>query len=275
MGYGDGEQIIASRKECLPLSLGKEGKEAVVAPPGMVWVGFEWRDADLRVFAWLSKSESLREALAGGDFYGRLAQRMLVTDCLGPDFALSLLPRIVGLSLYNGLAHGLTGWAVSREFKGLTVHKAATLSESLWERDFPDFVKWMEASCREWGKGDAVVGYALGGSKRVRKVEGVTRERYVREALEVCGRGSVGILLKKVLAELAGLAIGDLVKATLPGYDSVYFLVPEGERDRFIREVGPLASVEIGDSLRMRPIWKSGTSWGNVEPLGADIVGEF
>ena len=115
-------------------------KNLFVAQPGYRLVQFDYSQAELRVLAWLSQDQFLKNVyLEGRDLHDSVATQMF-----GPDFTKE--QRVQAKTINFGIAYGRGPANLAQVFK-IPIHEAKRLIDN-WFRQMPGVDKWIQRQRR-------------------------------------------------------------------------------------------------------------------------------
>ena len=253
--------------------------------PKRVWLGFDWKQAELYFLALFSQDDILKKALLTGDAHKAVASDLfeIPIDEVTPDQR--KLSKLVQYGLvYSGFDIPATTASILRDESSLDkdqVMKALSRYQKVYNKLFD----WVEDAVFKWYDKDGEVEYFLGETRMIpitpnlpRKADMLRADKNARVAINTYGQNSVGLLLKLVLAGIKNTSIlRESTSQYIQVFDSLNFLV----ETKYIKEVfgalSTLVTPELehdGFKIRMAVDWKlSSESWGDMRELNTSRLG--
>jgi len=238
------------------LEEGRRVRSAFVAGPGMVLVGADYSQVELRVLAHLSGDEALVRAFAGGSDVHRETAAAVFGVTPG-DVTSDMRRRAKAVNF--GIVYGISAFGLSRDL-GIAVDAAQAFIDTYFER-YPRVHAFLEDTVAEARDR----GYTLTPDGRRRYLPDLTSgKRPMRSFAERAAKNSP---IQGMAADIIKRAMVALPAARLPGrlllqvHDELIFEVPAGQaadlgvRARAVLEGAMQLSVPLTVDLKVGPSW--------------------
>jgi DNA polymerase-1 len=244
--------------------LGKEVRQAFIAPQGSYLVAADYSQIDLRALAHLSQDSSLLDAFRRDeDIHRATAAQVFGVEPakVTPDM------RRVAKTVNFGVIYGMSGYGLEQA-TGLSREEASQFIAAYFEK-YPGVKKYLE-STKEQARKLGHVQTILGRRRSIPEINSPNRQ--VREAAE---RMAINMPVQGTSADIIKVAMINLdreiekrqlkSKMLLQVHDELIFEVPEAEREE-IRQLAPeIMSTAIKLSIPLKVDIKEGKNWGEME----------
>jgi len=250
--------------------------------PNMVWIGFDWKSAELFMLALFSGDQNLMEAIKSKDIHRGVGS--MVTG-KSPE-SISDLEREVYKTgtyalIYSSFDFDTAKKAIRRELPHITAAQLDNF-ELQYRATFSVLLNWVAKAQRDWFMEGGQVHYYLGALRNLPypehfkySPENVGKNKQARVAINTYGQNSIGLMMKQFYS---GLKRNRFLRANtaqhIPIFDAAYMLANTEHLGKILEELNVLATPIIshnGNQVRMRADWKySTTSWGEMKHLELD-----
>ncbi len=245
--------------------LGKEVRQAFIAPPGSYLLAADYSQIDLRALAHLSQDKSLLDAFRHDeDIHSTTAAQVFGVEPseVTPDM------RRVAKTVNFGVIYGMSDYGLEQA-TGLSREEAAQFIAAYFEK-YPGVKQYLE-STKEQAREKGYVQTILGRRRSIPEIN--SQNRQVREAAERMAinmpvQGTSADIIKVAMInldrEIAKRKLGS--KMLLQVHDELIFEVPETEREEIRQLASELMSTALELSVPLKVDIKTGTNWGEMEP---------
>jgi DNA polymerase-1 len=244
--------------------LGKEVRQAFIAPPGSYLLATDYSQIDLRALAHLSQDKSLLDAFRGDeDIHTATAAQVFGVEpsAVTPDM------RRVAKTVNFGVIYGMSDYGLEQA-TGLSREEAAQFIAAYFEK-YPGVKKYLE-STKEQARKLGYVQTILGRRRSIPEINSSNRQ--VREAAE---RMAINMPVQGTSADIIKVAMINLdreiekrrlkSKMLLQVHDELIFEVPETELEE-MRQLAPeIMSTALKLSVPLKVDIKAGRNWGEME----------
>jgi DNA polymerase-1 len=244
--------------------LGKEVRQAFIAPPGSYLLSADYSQIDLRVLAHLSQDKSLLAAFRRDeDIHRATAAQVFGVEpsAVTPDM------RRVAKTVNFGVIYGMSDYGLEQA-TGLSREEAAQFIAAYFEK-YPGVKQYLE-STKEKARKEGFVQTLLGRRRSIPEINSSNRQ--VREAAE---RMAINMPVQGTSADIIKVAMIDLDreidKRQLKGnmllqvHDELIFEVPETEQEEIRQLASKLMSAALELSVPLKVDIKTGNNWGEME----------
>ncbi len=244
--------------------LGKEIRQAFIAPPGYQLLSADYSQIDLRVLAHLSQDPLLLETFhRDGDIHADTAMRLFGVDKerVTPDM------RRLAKTVNFGVIYGMSGYGLEQATE-FSREEAEKFIASYFEK-YPRVKEYMESTkkkARELGYVQTI----LGRRRAIPEIN--SSNRNLREAAE---RMAINMPVQGTSADIIKVAMVKLDKEMarlnlkssmlLQVHDELIFEVPEEETDTMRKLAAEIMSKAIELSVPLKVETKIGKNWGEME----------
>ena len=244
--------------------LGKQVRQAFIAPPGYYLMAGDYSQIDLRALAHLSQDESLLSAFhRNEDIHTATAAQLLGVDAsqVTPDM------RRVAKTVNFGVIYGMSDYGLEQATE-LSREEAARFITSYFEK-YPGVKQYLESTKRQARE----IGYVqtlLGRRRFIPEVNSPNRQ--VREAAE---RMAINMPVQGTSADIIKVAMINLYqemdkrqlksKLLLQVHDELVFEVPQDELEEMRQLVPQVMSTALELSIPLKVDIKTGNNWGEME----------
>ncbi len=245
--------------------LGKEVRQAFIAPPGSHLLAADYSQIDLRCLAHLSQDKSLLAAFRHDeDIHSATAAQVFGVDPskVTPDM------RRVAKTVNFGVIYGMSDYGLEQA-TGLSREEAAGFITAYFEK-YPGVKQYLE-STKEKARKEGYVQTILGRRRSIPEIN--SQNRQVREAAE---RMAINMPVQGTSADIIKVAMVNLAreiakrrlgsKMILQVHDELIFEVPQEEREEMQRLAPELMSTAMTLSVPLKVAIKSGQNWGELKP---------
>ncbi len=245
-------------------SLGREIREAFIAPPGHVLVSADYSQIDLRALAHLSQDASLLEAFHHDeDIHTATASRLYNV----PVDAVTGEMRRLAKTVNFGVIYGMSEYGLEQR-TDLSREESAKFIEAYFER-YPGVTRYLEDT-KKHAREKGYVQTILGRRRLIPEVNSANRQ--VRQAAE---RMAINMPVQGTSADIIKVAMINLdremdkrglkSRMLLQVHDELVFEVPDAELAE-MRELAPrIMSTAIELSVPVKVDVRTGQNWGELK----------
>ncbi len=243
--------------------LGKQVRQAFIAPPGSYLLAADYSQIDLRALAHLSQDKSLLGAFQRDeDIHSTTAAQVFGVDVsqVTPDM------RRVAKTVNFGVIYGMSGYGLEQATE-LSREEAAQFITAYFEK-YPGVKQYLE-STKEQARKEGYVQTLLGRRRSIPEINSPNRQ--VREAAE---RMAINMPVQGTSADIIKVAMINLdreidkrqlkSKLLLQVHDELIFEVPEAELEEMRQLVPEIMSTALELSIPLKVGIKTGTNWGEM-----------
>jgi len=244
--------------------LGKEVRQAFIAPPGSYLLAADYSQIDLRALAHLSQDKSLLDAFRHDeDIHSATAAQVFGVDpsAVTPDM------RRVAKTVNFGVIYGMSDYGLEQA-TGLSREEAAQFIAAYFEK-YPGVKQYLE-STKEQARRQGYVQTILSRRRSIPEINSSNRQ--VREAAE---RMAINMPVQGTSADIIKVAMINLdreidkrqlkSKMLLQVHDELIFEVPQAEREEMRQLASELMSTALELSVPLKVDIKTGSNWGEME----------
>ena len=244
--------------------LGKEIRQAFIAPPGSCLLAGDYSQIDLRALTHLSQDKSLLDAFhQDEDIHTATAAQLFSVDALQvtPDM------RRVAKTVNFGVIYGMSDYGLEQATE-LSREEAARFITSYFEK-YPGVKQYLE-STKEQARQLGYVQTLLGRRRSIPEINSSNRQ--VREAAE---RMAINMPVQGTSADIIKVAMINLEremdrrqlksKMMLQVHDELIFEVPQEELEEMRQLVPQAMSTALELSIPLKVDIKTGNNWGEME----------
>ena len=244
--------------------LGKQVRQAFIAPPGSYLLAADYSQIDLRALAHLSQDKSLLSAFhRDEDIHTATAAQVFGVDAsqVTPD------RRRVAKTVNFGVIYGMSDYGLEQATE-LSREEAAQFIAAYFEK-YPGVKQYLEAT-KDQVREKGYVQTLLGRRRSIPEINSANRQ--VREAAE---RMAINMPVQGTSADIIKVAMIDLdremdkrqlkSKMLLQVHDELMFEVPEAELKEMRQLVPEIMSTALKLSIPLKVDIKTGTNWGEME----------
>jgi len=243
--------------------LGKQVRQAFIAPFGSYLVAGDYSQIDLRALAHLSRDESLLGAFRRDeDIHAATAAQLFSVDAseVTPDM------RRVAKTVNFGVIYGMSEYGLEQATE-LSREEAAQFIASYFEK-YPGVKQYLE-STKEQARKEGYVQTILSRRRFIPEIKSSNRQ--IREAAE---RMAINIPVQGTSADIIKVAMINLdsemhkrqlkSKMLLQVHDELIFEVPEDELEEMRQLVPEIMSAALELSIPLKVDIKTGKNWGEM-----------
>jgi DNA polymerase-1 len=244
--------------------LGKEVRQAFIAPPGSYLLAADYSQIDLRCLAHLSQDKSLLDAFRRDeDIHSATAAQVFGVEpsAVTPDM------RRVAKTVNFGVIYGMSDYGLEQA-TGLSREEATQFIAAYFEK-YPGVKQYLE-STKEQAREKGYVQTILGRRRSIPEIN--SQNRQVREAAE---RMAINMPVQGTSADIIKVAMinldGEMEKRKLESktllqvHDELIFEVPEAEVEEMRQLVPEIMSTALELSIPIKVAIKVGQNWGEME----------
>jgi DNA polymerase-1 len=244
--------------------LGKEVRQAFIAPTGSYLLSADYSQIDLRALAHLSQDKSLLAAFRHDeDIHSATAAQVFGVEpsAVTPDM------RRVAKTVNFGVIYGMSDYGLEQA-TGLSREEAANFIAAYFEK-YPGVKQYLE-STKEKARQEGYVQTILGRRRSIPEIN--SQNRQLREAAE---RMAINMPVQGTSADIIKVAMINLgreiakrnlrSKMILQVHDELIFEVPKAEGEEMGQLVPELMSTALELSVPLKVDIKTGTNWGQME----------
>ncbi|MBA7583107.1 DNA polymerase I [subsurface metagenome] len=244
--------------------LGKEVRQAFIAPPGSFLMAGDYSQIDLRALAHLSQDPSLLAAFHNDeDIHSATAAQLFGVDAsqVTPDM------RRLAKTVNFGVIYGMSDYGLEQATE-LSREEASRFIADYFDK-YPGVKQYLE-STKEQAREMGYVQTLLGRRRSILEIGSSNRQ--VREAAE---RMAINMPVQGTSADIIKVAMINLYremvkrqlrsKMVLQVHDELIFEVPEAELELMRQLVPQIMSTALELSLPLKVDIKTGNNWGQME----------
>ena len=244
--------------------LGKQVRQAFIAPPHSWLVAGDYSQIDLRTLAHLSQDESLLGAFhSDEDIHSATASQLFGVDAslVTPDM------RRLAKTVNFGVIYGMSDYGLEQATE-LSREEAAQFITSYFEK-YPGVKQYLD-STKKQARETGYVQTLLGRRRFIPEINSSNRQ--VREAAE---RMAINMPVQGTSADVIKVAMINLhremdkrqlkSKMLLQVHDELIFEVPEEELEEMKTLVPQIMSTALKLSVPLKVDIKTGNNWGEME----------
>ena len=244
--------------------LGKQVRQAFIAPPGSCLVAGDYSQIDLRALAHLSLDESLSSAFhRDEDIHAVTAARLFGVDVpqITPDM------RRVAKTVNFGVIYGMSDYGLEQATE-LSREEAARFIAAYFEK-YPGVKQYLE-STKQQARDKGYVQTLLGRRRSIPEINSSNRQ--VREAAE---RMAINMPVQGTSADIIKVAMINLCremeerrlksKMLLQVHDELIFEVPQEELEEMCQLIPEIMSTALELSVPLKVDIKTGNNWGEMK----------
>jgi len=245
--------------------MGKEVRQAFIAPKGSYLLSADYSQIDLRALAHLSQDQSLLDAFRHDeDIHSATAAQVFGVDPgkVTPEM------RRTAKTVNFGVIYGMSDYGLEQA-TGLSRQEAAAFINAYFEK-YPGVKQYLE-STKEKARKDGYVQTILGRRRAIPEINHPNRQ--VREAAERMAinmpvQGTSADIIKVAMINLDGEMARRQLKSKmlLQVHDELIFEVPQAEQAEMGKLAAELMSAAIELSVPLKVDIKTGPNWGDMEP---------
>jgi DNA polymerase-1 len=243
--------------------LGKEVRQAFVAPSGSRLLAGDYSQIDLRALAHLSQDKSLLAAFRGDeDIHAATAAQLFGVDVSQVTSDMRRLAKTVNF----GVIYGMSDYGLKQATE-LSREEAARFIADYFDK-YPGIKQYLEAT-KEQARERGYVQTLLGRRRYIPEIDSATRQ--VREAAE---RMAINMPVQGTSADVIKVAMINLYrdmdrrhlksKMLLQVHDELVFEVPEAELEEMCQLVPQGMSTAVELIVPLKVDIKTGSNWGEM-----------
>jgi DNA polymerase-1 len=244
--------------------LGRQIRQAFIAPSGSCLLGGDYSQIDLRALAHLSQDPSLINAFQRDeDIHAATAAQLFGVDAsqVKPDM------RRLAKTVNFGVIYGMSEYGLEQATE-LSREEAAKFIAAYFEK-YPQVKKYLEAT-KEQARKTGYVQTILGRRRFIPEINSSNRQ--LREAAE---RMAINMPVQGTSADIIKIAMINLCqemdkqhlksKMLLQVHDELVFEVYEGELETMCQMVPEVMSTALKLSVPLKVDVKTGSNWGEMK----------
>ena len=244
--------------------LGKEVRNAFIAPPGSRLLAGDYSQIDLRALAHLSQDKGLLSAfLRDEDIHAATAAQLFGVEASQVKSDMRRLAKTVNF----GVIYGMSEYGLEQATE-LSREEASQFIAAYFEK-YPGVRQYLEAT-KEQARKLGYVQTLLGRRRPIPEID--SRNRQVREAAE---RMAINMPVQGTSADIIKVAMIKIdqemlrrqlkSKMLLQVHDDLLFEVPEEELEEMQKLVPEIMSTALELSVPLKVDMKMGKNWGEME----------
>jgi len=244
--------------------LGKQVRQAFIAPPGSCLVAGDYSQIDLRALAHLSQDKSLLSAFHGDeDIHAATASRLFGVDVS----QITADMRRVAKTVNFGVIYGMSDYGLEQATE-LSREEAAGFIAAYFEK-YPGIKQYLE-STKQQARDKGYVQTILGRRRSIPEINSSNRQ--LREAAE---RMAINMPVQGTSADIIKVAMINLCrqveerrlksKMLLQVHDELIFEVPQEELEEMRQLIPEIMSTALELSVPLKVDIKTGNNWGEME----------
>jgi len=244
--------------------MGKEVRQAFIAPEGSCLLSADYSQIDLRALAHLSQDKSLTSAFRHDeDIHRATAAQVFGVD---PSKVTPEMRR-TAKTVNFGVIYGMSDYGLEQA-TGLSREEAAAFISAYFEK-YPGVKQYLE-STKEKARKDGYVQTILGRKRAIPEINHANRqlrEAAERMAINMPVQGTSADIIKVAMINLDGEMARRQLKSQmlLQVHDELIFEVPKAEQTEMKKLVPELMSSAIELSVPLKVDVKTGPNWGEME----------
>jgi DNA polymerase-1 len=244
--------------------VGREVRQAFIAPPGSCLLAGDYSQIDLRVLAHLSQDSNLLNAFRRDeDIHTATASQLfgVAASQVTPDM------RRLAKTVNFGVIYGMSDYGLEQATE-LSREEAAQFITSYFEK-YPGVKQYLE-STKQQARDSGYVQTLLGRKRFIPEINSPNRQ--VREAAE---RMAINMPVQGTSADIIKVAMVNLYremdhrqlksKLLLQVHDELIFEVPKEELETMRQLVPQVMSTALALSIPLKVDIKTGNNWGEME----------
>jgi len=243
--------------------LGKQVRQAFIAPPGSCLVAGDYSQIDLRALAHLSQDESLLSAFhRDEDIHAVTAGRLFGVDVS----QITTDMRRVAKTVNFGVIYGMSGYGLEQATE-LSREEASRFIAAYFEK-YPGVKQYLE-STKQQARDKGYVQTLLGRRRSIPEINSSNRQ--LREAAE---RMAINMPVQGTSADIIKVAMINLYremeerrlrsKMLLQVHDELIFEVPQEELEEMRQLIPEIMSTALELSVPLKVDIKTGNNWGEM-----------
>jgi len=244
--------------------IGREVRQAFIAPPGSYLLAGDYSQIDLRALAHLSRDPGLINAFQQDeDIHAATSAQLFGVKAAQVTADMRRLAKTVNF----GVIYGMSDYGLERATE-LSREEAARFIAAYFEK-YPGIKQYLE-STKKQARETGYVQTLLGRRRFIPEINSANRQ--VREAAE---RMAINMPVQGTSADIIKVAMINLhremaerrlkSKLLLQVHDELIFEVPEGEMTEMRQLVPQIMSTALELSVPIKVDIKSGRNWGEME----------
>ncbi|MFC1920826.1 DNA polymerase I [Chloroflexota bacterium] len=244
--------------------LGKQVRQAFIAPSGSCLLSGDYSQIDLRALAHLSQDANLVSAFRNDeDIHSATASRLFGID--SSEVTSSM--RSVAKTVNFGVIYGMSNYGLERATE-LSREEATKFIADYFEK-YPDVEKYLEAT-RQQARDNGYVQTLLGRRRSIPEINSANRQ--IRESAE---RMAINMPVQGTSADIIKVAMIKLYeemkkrrlesRMLLQVHDELLFEVPEKESDEMCKLVPEIMSGALELSIPLKVDTKIGKNWAELK----------
>jgi DNA polymerase-1 len=245
--------------------MGKEVRQAFIAPRGSYLLSADYSQIDLRALAHLSQDKSLLDAFRHDeDIHSATAAQVFGVDPgkVTPEM------RRTAKTVNFGVIYGMSDYGLEQA-TGLSREEAAAFINAYFEK-YPGVKQYLESTkekARKEGYVQTILGRKLA-TPEINHPNRQLREAAERMAINMPVQGTSADIIKVAMINLDGEMAKRQLKSKmlLQVHDELIFEVPKAEQAEMKKLAAELMSSAITLSVPLKVDVKTGPNWGEMEP---------
>jgi len=244
--------------------LGKEVRQAFIAPPGSCLLSGDYSQIDLRALAHLSQDQGLLDAFKHDeDIHMATAMRLFGVDATEVTTDMRRVAKTVNF----GVIYGMSDYGLVQATE-LSREEATQFINSYFEK-YPGVTQYLEAT-RQQARDTGCVQTLLGRRRTIPEINSTNwqvRGAAERMAINMPVQGTSADIIKvamiKLLREMQQRRLKS--KMLLQVHDELLFEVPDEEQEEMCRLVPEIMATALELSIPLKVDINTGRNWGELK----------
>jgi DNA polymerase-1 len=254
--------------------------EAIIKDyPEKVWVGFDWKQAEMYFLCLFSKDLVLKQALTSQDFHKFVASSFMQVpmEDITPDQR-ELAKTVSFQLIYSGFNLGMTRSNILRKRPDLDEDQVSDALDKYQETFFCLF-NWVNKTVIDWFNNEGYLTYFMGAKKFIpvpiyfkEDSKKILNSKEGRLCVNTKPQNSVGLLLKYVISNMfRDEEVRNYISQIIPIFDAIYILVDTDHLYSVMGKINRFATPVLRHDnfeMKMAVDWKlSLESWGDMHKI--------
>lgn len=247
--------------------------------PKKVWVGFDWKQAEMYYLCLYSKDNVLKQALMSQDFHKFVASSVeqIPMEDITPDKR-EIAKTLSFQLIYSGFNVGMTKANILKKRPELGEDRVQEALD-IYQETFFCLFNWVNQVVLDWFEAEGYLSYFMGAKKFIpvpayfkADSKKILNSKEGRLCVNTYGQNSVGLLLKYVYSNMfRDEEIRNHTSQHIPIFDAMYMLVDTDHLSSIMNKINGYATPKLIHNdfeVRMIADWKlSVKSWGEMKDI--------
>lgn len=247
--------------------------------PKKVWIGFDWKQAEMYYLCLFSKDLVLKQALTSQDFHKFVASSItqIPMEDITPEQR-ELAKTVSFQLIYSGFNLGMTKANILKKMPELGEDQVSDALDKYQETFFCLF-NWVNQVVLDWYNEGGYFSYFMGAKKFIPvpayfkpDSKKILSSKEGRVCVNTYGQNSVGLLLKYTYSKMfQDEEIRNHTSQHIPIFDAMYMLVDTNHLNDVMNKIDYFASPRLLHNdfeVQMAVDWKLSTkSWGEMKKI--------